>query len=500
MRRGLTFAACLLLLVGLRWPSLHEPPDRDIATYAVIGRELNLGRTLYDDLWDHKPPPIHWVYAAANRFAGEDPWELALAWFFGSSLVVLGLFRAGRRMGGDEAAVLSALLGSTVAADLFLQANLANTELLVNAGLIWGVALLPDMESSEDADRNLWAAACAGLCFGLAILAKPVAVLPAAAIGAACAGLRFSRRGWRAVPELAVLAAATAVPWVATALVFAGASRWTAFSDAVFRYNAWYGGDLTHNLLRGLHPLMIIPFASATLVVLLAAAATALLAHRRSSWWIVAAWLIATPLAVALPGRFYNHYYQLWLPGLTLAAALGLTGLPLRKSLRATIGAVVLGALLLLQLPSLALSAEEWSRAQFGSVFVDASQEAQRIRPLAEPGAWAFVWGDAAEIYWAAHLRPASGVLATSNLTRGPLRGRLTSSTLASLGQRKPAVVLLDVSDPASAPSDHPVLEWIGARYEPAPAAFQKPPYLVLVPRDDRRELSARYGSSEPPS
>ncbi len=500
MRRGLTLAACLLLLVGFRWPSFHEPPDRDIATYAVIGRELNLGRTLYDDLWDHKPPPIHWVYAAANRVAGEGPWELALVWFFGSSLVVLGLYRAALRLGGEEAAALSALLGSAVAADLFLQANLANTELLVNVGLIWGVALLPGLERPKDTDRSLWTSAAAGLCFGLAILVKPVAVFPAAAVGAAHTVLRLSRRGWRHLREPAVLAVATAVPWAVTAVAFAASSRWDAFADAVFRYNAWYGGDMLQNLVRGLHPLMIIPLASVTLLILLAAAATALFAHRNSSWWIVAAWLAATPLAIALPGRFYNHYYQLWLPGLTLAAALGLAGLPLRKSLRATIGAVVLGALLVLQLPFFALSGEEWSRAQFGPVFVNAFREARRIRPLAEPGDWAFVWGDAAEIYWAAHLRPSSGVLATSKLVRGPLRERLTSASRVSLEQRPPTVVLFEMSEAASAPHAHPVLVWIGARYEPAPEAFQKPPYLVLLPREDRRELSARYGSSEPPS
>ena len=55
----------LVILLGLsaviflqRLHTYHEPLERDLTLYAVIGHEMLGGRALYSDLCENKPPAI----------------------------------------------------------------------------------------------------------------------------------------------------------------------------------------------------------------------------------------------------------------------------------------------------------------------------------------------------------------------------------------------------------------------------------------------------------
>src|SRR5437868_1023590 len=73
-REGWLVTVVLLLLASsIALARLHtwdEPMERDLTTYAVIGHQLLRGRSLYSDLWDHKPPAIHISYAFADYLFG----------------------------------------------------------------------------------------------------------------------------------------------------------------------------------------------------------------------------------------------------------------------------------------------------------------------------------------------------------------------------------------------------------------------------------------------
>src|SRR5437870_13805299 len=58
------------LIFSLRLHTYDEPLERDLTSYAVIAHEMQNGKNLYSDLWDHKPPAIHVTYAAAEVIAG----------------------------------------------------------------------------------------------------------------------------------------------------------------------------------------------------------------------------------------------------------------------------------------------------------------------------------------------------------------------------------------------------------------------------------------------
>ena len=69
----------LFLIFVLRFPSLFEPFwYGDEGIFAAVGRNLNLGGTLYKDAWDNKPPMIYLTYAAIFNFFGVSMFWLRL--------------------------------------------------------------------------------------------------------------------------------------------------------------------------------------------------------------------------------------------------------------------------------------------------------------------------------------------------------------------------------------------------------------------------------------
>ena len=57
-----------LLLIAARARTYHEPFMGDITVYAVIAHEMQLGRALYAQLIDHKPPGLFVSTLHPNRF------------------------------------------------------------------------------------------------------------------------------------------------------------------------------------------------------------------------------------------------------------------------------------------------------------------------------------------------------------------------------------------------------------------------------------------------
>ncbi len=136
-----TVAVLSLLAVVTVVARLHtygEPLERDLATYAVIRHELRQGRTLYSDLWDHKPPAIHVTYAAAEGLAGFGPGSVYLLGVLAALATLVGVFWAGKtRRLGPVTGLWAAAFWTVAAGDLTLQGNQPNTEVFLNACLIW---------------------------------------------------------------------------------------------------------------------------------------------------------------------------------------------------------------------------------------------------------------------------------------------------------------------------------------------------------------------------
>ncbi|MBD3854895.1 MAG: glycosyltransferase family 39 protein, partial [Acidobacteria bacterium] len=263
----ITFAVLALWTTATRWTLQYEPLERDITTYAVAGREILAGRALYSDLWDHKPPGIHLIFAGATALVGPGVPAVLLVNVALSIIVMGGLMSAARRIAGTPGAIIVGVLWAIVGGDLGLQANQPNVELPMNACIAWALAA-----SFTGRSRSTFSAAWAtGALTACGILLKPVVVAPLGLLAVVDASERWRQGGapatldflgrWFAGVFLGL------VPVMTWCVLRAG---YEPVWDALVRYNLAYGeGRLLANLFEFLHIWTFLPLKSGLVIGLL---------------------------------------------------------------------------------------------------------------------------------------------------------------------------------------------------------------------------------------
>jgi hypothetical protein len=493
-----------LLIAFLRLHTYNEPLDRDLAAYAVIAHEMLGGRPLYADLWDHKPPAIHVTFALGEWLCGYGPQSIYFLNVAAAILTLLGVYAAGAAHPGQRRAGLwAALFWALLSNNLFLEANQPNTEVFINACLMGAFALLV---RARQPTRGIGRAALVGLLLALASLYKQV-VLPIALLLGGTHVLfppgevRMRRR---ALLQTAVMLGVIALSWAGVLLCVAVKGHWVDFSDAVFQYNRHYAGNTLANTVAGLVPnlmLGLIPLLAPLLCLLAGVGCLLGLTLHNSPlrlWGLWTAYAAGTYLAVQLPGKWFPHYYQLWLPILAVAAGWCLTLMQrlvgesttrvrpwvsrFGPSLISALGVLTVGQLTLAEVASYQWPAEEWSRKKFGPQFVEMKQLGEAISEVLLPNETLYVFGSESELYVYSRRRPTVGVLYNFPLLSGPLAEALSQRTLAELRAAPPEIVVIcfDRGPPdGQAPSDpaqlaewltkHPIAAWCLEHYEPHP-------------------------------
>src|SRR2546421_10024444 len=121
-------ALCALIFCS-RLPTYHEPLQRDLTTYAVIAHEMLAGKSLYQHLWDHKPPAIHVTYAAAEMIAGYGRDSIFLMNVAAAIATLFACYFAGSAAGGGRVGgFVAAGLWALASGGLGIQGNQPNTE------------------------------------------------------------------------------------------------------------------------------------------------------------------------------------------------------------------------------------------------------------------------------------------------------------------------------------------------------------------------------------
>ncbi len=84
---------CILIFcsISLRIPAWLYPPSSDYLLFLFIGREILAGKTLYLEVWDHKPPLIFYINGLISWLSGNSVWLpqiWLLLWLVGEYLVL----------------------------------------------------------------------------------------------------------------------------------------------------------------------------------------------------------------------------------------------------------------------------------------------------------------------------------------------------------------------------------------------------------------------------
>jgi hypothetical protein len=456
---------------------------------------------------------VHLTYAAAVAVAGYGPGAIYLLSVAAAVATLLGVYRAAAAIcGGPASGLWAAGFWALLSGDLDLQANQPNTEVFLNAALVWAFALLlaADRGGAAAAGRRavVRRVLLVGGLLALASLYKQVALATAALFW--CAHIAFppARTGRRrAFGEALGMAAVVAAAWAATAAVFRATGTFDAFVEAVFTYNRQYAGSLGQNLAALFRLPVVLPdalgFAAplAWLAVLGAAAAGGgASASRVRRGALLATFAAGTLIAVVLPGQFHPHYYQLYLPPLAIAAGAGVGALARRAPAR--VGALVAGAagalaallLFLHQLPFYRLPPEEWSRRKYGETFVESEAVARTVRGLLAPGETLFEWGAETGLYFYSGRSPASGVFYAYPLLAPPSPSRrLDARVIQDLEAAPPELFVIHTAAVYGRRpgASYPVLDWFARRYRPLPGRERQGSYRFYARRGGALEARA---------
>lgn len=498
--------AGLVLLIGAqRWVTLAKPIDRDVMAYAVIGHELLAGRELYSDLWDHKPPAIYASFAVAELVAGYGPPQILLLSMVGGLACAWGAYFAGSALSqtmGLWAAGFSVALGGS----LTLDAVAPNTELFINACVLWAFGLILRSEGARFAakSRGLWAGA--GAVFALASLYKPVVLAIAALL--ACAHVAMAPSGGEgrrfALRDVLTASAVGLTVWAGVFLYFAATGRLEAFYESVIGYNRYYSGDSLGNLVAPGHAqVQLIPrFLAPALAACLIGGMIAGAEHPRF-WGLWVGLLLGTWIAIALPGRFWSHYYQLWFPPIALGAAAAITVtrrriVPRWKAwLPAAAGAALFGSILAYQAAYLRGALRNgWEDPENGP-WIDADRLAPRVDELLEPGETLFLYGDEPHLYFRTGRRPPVGVFQKGHFLRGPLADALSARAVSTLSRCPPELLIVETGykkiDPWVTGRRHALVDWLRENYRPLRTAHAETDFQFFAWNGGRLAAMKRH-------
>ncbi len=420
-RRGALIAVLGGLVAILRMPSLfHQLFDPDEAAISAQAIGLVRGGTMYVDAIDRKPPLPPFIYAASHWLTGDT--DLRLLHLLAGILLVgatIAIAREARRLGNEQAMWWGGALMATAALAMLpvdgQSANYAHFALAPGA-----VAMVA---ARRGTDRS---ALLAGFALALATLCRQtwaIGVIPAAV-----AIMRFG--DWRRHLPLAFLGGIVPIGCVALVVPWNDFVYWTFSSNGSFVLG---GADIGRIAARGL--LMSLLFIAGHTVVLWFAGAG--LRQRWREHIDLVLWLATAVVAVVAGYRFWGHYWFQTLPPLALLAAIELGERSVATQRRAAwvVAATAALAFALAWIPDTVRP------------MPDRNPLAAEVQRRSDHDDTVLVWGNFAEIYWAADRAPAAGFVSMDFVT-GRSGGRDNGpETIANAPERGYDHLLLSIAE-----------------------------------------------------
>ncbi|MGH7179567.1 MAG: ArnT family glycosyltransferase, partial [Tepidisphaeraceae bacterium] len=507
MKRGFVIAALLALSLAIalaRFRFIHDPPEWDLAMYSLIGGEMVHGAKLYADFWDMKPPGIFAGFMVAEWLTRSHAWSAYLVSVTSAIATLLGVYFAAARF-GKTAGLWGAGFWGAVSLHPALYSYLPNTEAPINALVACGFAIWLWRADS------IPGAILAGAMFALASLFKQVSVAPALAIAAAAIIVppRDTTRR-RALGMSVLMLAMVPLAWLLVGGYFAATSRGDLFFQTNFVYPRYYGGNVARNLLEGLRPRRLLPPSLRAVMPLVLLSMTGLLCgllrslrapSRQTSFRDASliALFAGTYIAVAAPGKFFGHYYQLWMVPFCIAAAWGAQVFcelpnPRVRRLTSLIAPLALAGLVIEQTHWFTFSPRQRVSQSHGvGLFVNTLDVGEEIRGMLRADETMFLWCTEPQVYVLAGKRPVAAVLWKKHATEGPLAEWLTRRTLADLESHPPDLLVTWAAD--TDPTDHPIDRWIATRYVELPGNLNRTPMKLHARLGSGLELRMRVAN-----
>lgn len=512
----------VLFLLGLsafialaRFHTYNEPVEHDITATAVIANEMRNGRPYYSDVWENKPPALYVVHMVGQSLFGYGRGYLYALNVTLAIITLLGVYVAASSMGmGRTAGLWAAVFWTLISGDLDLQANQPNTEAFLNAPLIWAFALFLAFYQSQRRTKNQYVRPLTiGVLLALASFFKPQSALYGLFFGAAHIAVPpeptpAARK--RALIDVLIVAAVGLVAWMGFFLYFGFTGRFAIVYTTMFIYPSYYSGNMFQNLWASFgmshlypKPLQVVsPLVFLTLI----GGITAWLRKMAQPWILLVAYAVATQITIGIAGRYYIHYYQLWLPLFVVGAAWSVVLLSdiIKKEYEAwmphAFAAIALLFMLQSELWVYSMDPDQWSKQEYGDVYAATQVLTTEINKFLAPNETIYVFGDEPGFYFLMKRRPAVGTFFLQDIAGGPLANEFTARAIQDLTRKPPDLVIIlnsAIGEKTVGPQgarlgpDHPLRAWLSDHY--CPIAVNPNAFLSLCAKPGS-DLARRPG------
>ena len=439
-------AVALVVLVTalLRIHLIRTPLERDEGEYAYAGQLMLQGIPPYRLACNMKLPGTYAAYALAMALFGETIAGIHLGLLVVNAGAIVLLFLLGRRLFGSPCGVAACATYALMSAGLGVMGTQAHATHFVVLPAMGGALLLLRHKQSGRLATLWWA----GLCFGMAFLAKQHGIFFALFGGLWLIGTHWRR--WRMLPaRLLVFGAGVALPFAVTCLLLWWAGVFGRFWFWTFRYASRYVTESSFSDGLDAFQDTAIPIVRQNPGLWILAAAGLVLAWRRKSDRTSAAFatgLLFFSFLAMCPGLlFRDHYFVLVLPAVALLA-----GAAVRGRLWYGLFAAALCLSLFVQrdflfrMTPLDVCHELYS----DSPFPEAIRVADYIRAHSTPRDRIAVLGSEPEIYFYAHRHSATTYIYTYGLMEPqPYALQMQNDMIREIETAQPEYVVHEVSD-----------------------------------------------------
>lgn len=465
----------------------NEPMDRDMGDYAVIAHEIIKGESLYNGfLMDQKPPMIHWTCAFGELLFGYGRHQIYLLGVSAATITLFGTLLL-RGYLGAAAAFWGAVFWVAISSNLQMEANQPNSEAFINVWMMLGLGLLFQKKWSR---KDWLTGLLAGICFAMASLYKHSTVIIPMMASLGYIIFPIGGRNHReSLVNVIIIGLTGVLFWSGVILYFGATGRLHNFISWVFLHNQYYAGSIHENVFafsKYYAPQMICIVPVFILSLIGVGIGIYSKKYREVGFVIFVA--IGTALAVAMPGKFFPHYYQLWFPILILSSAFAISCLDIQRGVYPiviqSIPAFALFIVLLIQWPFLNLSAKECSNQKYGYVFINTEKTADYLRKLLKPNESFFQMGDEPEIYFETRRRP-NGPIAIGNGLKGPMAAQLESDLIKAISA-KPDLILVQKYAVSEFQDNSIIWNFIKENYcKPTDNLYVEPFYFLVRKNSD---------------
>ncbi|OQB85689.1 MAG: hypothetical protein BWX85_00709 [Chloroflexi bacterium ADurb.Bin120] len=228
----------LFVLVALSalffYPYAMEVPHRDSGIYLYLGQELLEGKTIYSEVWEHKPPFIFYVNALGLLLGGGSGWGVwGIEVLFLFTTVLLSFLTLRHKI--KPIASLLLIIATYMASYQYMSGNFTEEYALVLQAAILFIFLSQHFKSHEL--RNYF---IIGTLSGIAFNIKQTYIDVTIAIGLLLIIEMIVDKKWANIKSMASIGVGFLIPNLITVLSMAINHAVREWWDAAFIYNFAY--------------------------------------------------------------------------------------------------------------------------------------------------------------------------------------------------------------------------------------------------------------------